>query len=145
MYRATPLSYYISAIISTGLFGTGIVCSAKDIARLDTPSGQTCGSYLDSYAKASGSVILNPDDATGCEVCPYSTADSLLAYFNIYFEDRWWQWGVTIGYNVANIALAVLLYWIARVPKGARKERNQQEKKTEVEDNQACHPERQSS
>ncbi|XDG09979.1 hypothetical protein ABKA04_009594 [Annulohypoxylon sp. FPYF3050] len=119
MYRATPLSYYISAIISTGLSGSNITCSSNDILQLDPPPDQTCGSYL----SAPSSVVLNPDDTAGCQVCPYTSADALLAYFGIYYEDRWWQYGVTIAYNVINILLAFLLYWLVMVPKGAKKEK----------------------
>ncbi|KAK6950635.1 hypothetical protein Daesc_007159 [Daldinia eschscholtzii] len=45
MYRATPLSYYMSAIMSTGLSGANITCSDKDILQLDPAPGQACGSY----------------------------------------------------------------------------------------------------
>ncbi|KAI1451453.1 BcatrD protein [Annulohypoxylon moriforme] len=119
MYRATPLSYYISAIISTGLSGSDIYCSANDLLHLDPPPDQTCGSYLSSPT----SVVLNPDDREGCQVCTYTSADALLAYFGIYYDNRWWQFGVTIAYNVINVMLALLLYWMVKVPKGPRKER----------------------
>ncbi|KAI1754031.1 BcatrD protein [Xylaria castorea] len=118
-YRATPLSYYISAIISTGLSGIDVACSSSDILRLDPPPGQTCGSYLGSSVPK----LLNPDSASGCEVCMYTSTDSLLAYFNIFFKDRWWEWGVTIAYNLVNIALTFLLFWLVKVPKGAKKHR----------------------
>lgn len=116
MYRATPLSYYISAIMSTGLSGMRIDCTSNDILRLDPPSNETCGSYLSSAA----AVVLNQEAVESCEVCLYTTADALLSYFGIYFDDRWWQWGVTVAFNVINIALAILLYWLVRVPKGAK-------------------------
>ncbi|KAI0114413.1 BcatrD protein [Nemania sp. FL0031] len=115
-YRATPLSYYISAIISTGLSGIDVSCSPSDSWQFNPPPNQTCGSYL------GGSVpkLLNPDSIGACEVCMYGSVDSLLAYFNIYFHDRYWEWGVTIAYNVINIALTFLLYWLVQVPKRPR-------------------------
>ncbi|KAF5006716.1 hypothetical protein FDECE_6926 [Fusarium decemcellulare] len=65
MYRATPLSYYVSAVMSTGLSGTDIECSSDDILRFDPPAGQSCGSYIE----ASGtSRILNPNDESSCEL-----------------------------------------------------------------------------
>ncbi|KAI1120567.1 BcatrD protein [Nemania abortiva] len=117
-YRATPLSYYISAIISTGLSGIDIACSAKDSLQLDPPPNQTCGSYLGTSVPR----LLNPNSTSACEVCMYTSVDSFLAYFNIYFHDRWWEWGVTIAYNVINIALTFLLYWMARVRKRSKKQ-----------------------
>ena len=100
--------------MATGLSGLGIDCSADDILHLDPPLDQTCGSYL----SAPGLKVYNPADKADCEVCTYTTSDSLLAYFNIFFEDRWWQWGVTVAYNAANIAITLLFYWLFRVRKG---------------------------
>ena len=113
MYLATPLSYYISAIISTGLAGVSITCAADELVRVNPPQGQTCGSYLNSTMNR----ILNPNDKAACEVCMYATADTLLAYFGIFFTDRWWQWAVTIAYNAINVMLMVMLYWMVNVPK----------------------------
>ncbi|PSR88503.1 ABC transporter [Coniella lustricola] len=118
MWRATPLSYYISAIMSTGIAGTTIICSAKDVLTLDPPSGQTCGAYLTGTVPR----ILNPNATSGCQVCEYTTADSLLSVFSIYYKDRWWQWGVTVVYNVINVVLIFVLYRLIRVPRGAKKQ-----------------------
>jgi ABC-type multidrug transport system permease subunit len=51
----------------------------------------------------------------------YTNVDSLLAYFGIHVADRWWQWGVTVVYNVINIGIAILLYWAVKVPKDKKK------------------------
>ncbi|KAI1475138.1 ABC transporter [Daldinia eschscholtzii] len=117
MYRATPLSYYMSAIMSTGLSGANITCSDKDILQLDPAPGQSCG----SYNMTSTILFSDPEDLKGCRVCMSGSTDSLLANFGIYYRDRWWQWGVTIVYNVINVILAVLLYWMVRVPKKPRR------------------------
>ena len=121
MYWATPLSYYVSAIISTGISGSEITCSSNDLLRLNPPPDQTCGEYLNS----STSVVLNPDDTAVCEVCNFSNADSFLAMFGIFYGDRWWQYGVTIAYNVINVMLALLLYWAIKVPKGRNKQKRE--------------------
>jgi ATP-binding cassette subfamily G (WHITE) protein 2 (PDR) len=97
--------------MSTGLAGTNIICSMGEILRLDPPEGETCGSYLNSSVPA----VLNPDATSGCQACMYTSADSLLAYFGMQFNDRWWDWAVTVAYNVANIVLGLLLYRITRV------------------------------
>ncbi|KAI1390594.1 ABC transporter [Hypoxylon trugodes] len=117
MYRVTPLSYYMSAIMGTGLSGAHVTCTNASVVRLDPPPGQSCNEYLNS----SGVLVQNPNDYAGCQICSYTDADQLLDNYGIHFEDRWWEWGVTIAYNVINIALAVLLYWSVRVPKGAKK------------------------
>ncbi|KAF1846524.1 AtrD, ABC-transporter [Cucurbitaria berberidis CBS 394.84] len=122
MYRATPLSYYISGIISVGLSGVKIVCARKNLAHIPAiPSGDTCASYLASYITSSGVQLLNPDATADCQVCEYANTDALLATYGIYFSQRWRNWGITVAYNCINIGLAFLLWWMVKVPRTARK------------------------
>jgi ATP-binding cassette subfamily G (WHITE) protein 2 (PDR) len=113
MYRATPLSYYISGLIGTGLSGMNITCAAKDLLQIPSiPDNSTCATYLSSYLKSSGGRLLNGDATSSCQFCPYSKADSVLATFGIYFDERWQNWGITVVFNVINVGLAFLIYWL---------------------------------
>jgi len=113
MYRATPLSYYMSGIMSTGLSGMRIACKAKDLVTIPAvPANMTCGTYLEQYLAVSGGSLRNPDAVAHCQVCPYTDADVLLEYFGMRFGDRWWNWGTTMAYNGINIGLAALLCWL---------------------------------
>jgi ATP-binding cassette, subfamily G (WHITE), member 2, PDR len=118
MYRATPLSYYISGIISTGLSGVTIRCSPTDIANIPfVPSGETCGSYLASYLNDTGVQLMNPAAATDCQICPWANTDAILATYGIMYSERWRNWGITIAYNCFNIGACYLLWWLVKVPK----------------------------
>lgn len=64
--------------------------------------------------------LLNPEARTACKVCPISDTNSVLASFGIYFANRWRDLGISLAYVVANVGLAMVLYWAARVPKGAK-------------------------
>ena len=59
MYYATPLTYFINVLVSTGLSGVEIICTAKEILRFDPASGQSCSSYLKEYMHAAGGSLLN--------------------------------------------------------------------------------------
>ncbi|KAH7398520.1 putative ABC multidrug transporter [Pyrenochaeta sp. MPI-SDFR-AT-0127] len=123
MYRATPLSYYVSGIISVGLSGVKIVCEPKNLATiLSVPSGETCDSYLRNYINVTRVQLLNaPGENTNCQICPYADTNTLLATYGIYFSQRWRNWGITVAYNCINIGLAFLLWWLVKVPRNARK------------------------
>lgn len=121
MYRVTPVTYFINAMVSTGLAGVRVTCSANEILKFDPPEGQNCGSYLKEYMNEMGGSLLNPNATQQCRFCPVSTTDNLLATLGIYYGDRWRNFAITVAYSVVNVVGALCLYWLLRVPKGARR------------------------
>ena len=124
MYRATPLTYFTSAMVSTGISGVQIQCAQNEILTFDTPDGQVCSTYLEDYINQYGGQILNSATSQQCHLCPVSDTDSLIAAIGISYENRWRDFGITLAYSVINIVGALILYWCFRVPKtvcGGRK------------------------
>ena len=118
LYRSTPMTYFVSSIVSTGVAGIDVICTAKELVRFDPPSGQDCISYLSAYMTDAGGTLPNPSATQQCEFCPIGKTDDLLATLGIYFRYRWRNFGITLVYSVFNVAGALLLYWLVRVPKG---------------------------
>ena len=121
MYRVTPITYFTNAMVSTGISGVEVTCTAQEILKFDPPSGQSCGTYLTDYINAMGGKLFNADATRECQFCPVSTTDSLIARLGIDYGDRWRNLGITLIYSVVNVAGALFLYWCFRVPKGARR------------------------
>ena len=115
MYRVSPLTYLVSAMTSTGLHSLSIDCSSTELSVFDPPNDLTCGVYLEQYLTLSPGRLLNPSARDGCEYCPISNADQFLATSNIYWEDRWRNYGIVLGYIAFNIIAATGLYYIFRV------------------------------
>lgn len=120
MYRSTPITYFVNAIVSTGIAGVRVQCSAKEIVRFDPPLGQICGSYLQDYIVQAGGTLLNPTATRQCQLCPVSTTDDVIAQIGVFYHDRWMDFGLSLVYSVLNVIGALVLYWAFRVPKGAR-------------------------
>ncbi|KAI9876910.1 MAG: hypothetical protein M1830_005311 [Pleopsidium flavum] len=120
MYRVTPVTYFINTLVSTGLSGVEVICTTNEILEFDPANGQDCGSYLKEYMNQAGGSLLNPQATQECQFCPVSSTDSLLAALGIYYEDRWRNFAITLVYSFVNVAGALCLYWLFRVPKGAR-------------------------
>ncbi|KAL8792682.1 MAG: hypothetical protein Q9195_004742 [Heterodermia aff. obscurata] len=120
MYRSTPITYFINAMVSTGIAGVSVNCSAEEIVRFDPPLGQTCGSYLQDYVVRVGGTLLNPSALRQCQLCPVSTTDNVIARIGVFYHDRWRDLGISLVYSVINVIGALVLYWAFRVPKGAR-------------------------
>lgn len=121
MYRATPLSYYVSGIMSTGISGVEIVCTPADIANIPSvPSGETCASYLSTYIDETGVQLLNGDATSNCEICPWGNTDTLLATYGIYYSERWRNFGITLAYIGFNVAATYALWYLVKIPRGKK-------------------------
>ena len=120
MYRSTPITYFVNAMVSTGIAGVSVNCSAREILRFDPPLGQTCEIYLKDYIGRSGGTLLNPTALQQCQLCPVSLTDNVIARIGIFYHDRWRDFGISLVYSVVNVLGALVLYWAFRLPKGAR-------------------------
>lgn len=118
MYRSTPVTYFLSAIVSTGMAGTDVVCSEDEIVKLNTPINTSCGIYLAKVLSSSGGRLLNPNALDQCCVCPIARTDDVLATLGIFYNERWRNFGISILSSVVNVATSFGLYWLFRVPKG---------------------------
>lgn len=119
MYYISPVTYFISALISPSVAGVPITCTGTEVVQFNPPSGQNCASYLQDYLSYANGNLLNPNATDRCRICPIADTNSLLGVLGIHFEDRWRNLGISIMFSLANIALALLLYWLVRIPRGA--------------------------
>ncbi|RAL10497.1 ATP-binding cassette transporter [Aspergillus homomorphus CBS 101889] len=115
MYRVSPLTYLIAGITATGLHGRAIRCSSEEMSVFNPPSGQTCGQYLAQYLQVAPGQLYNPSATQGCQYCQLRNADQYLASSNIYYSERWRNYGIGWAYIGFNILGTVALYYIFRV------------------------------
>ncbi|KAJ5082669.1 hypothetical protein N7532_011712 [Penicillium argentinense] len=115
MYRVSPLTYLIAGITSTGLHGRQIHCADAEMSVFNPPSGLTCGEYLTPYVTAAGGQLYNPAATANCQYCQLSNADQYLASSNIFYSERWRNFGLGWAYISFNIFGTVLMYYMFRV------------------------------
>ncbi|KAK9722189.1 Multidrug resistance protein [Basidiobolus ranarum] len=120
MYRVSPFTYLVSAMLSTGVSGTNAVCEAVEYLHFDPPSNMTCGEYMSNYISYAGGYLLDPNATGSCSFCVISSTDTFLASVSSYYKDAWRNFGLMWVYIVFNIGAAVFIYWLARVPKGSK-------------------------
>ncbi|KAL9030670.1 MAG: hypothetical protein Q9196_001236 [Gyalolechia fulgens] len=123
MYRSTPITYFVNAMVSTGLAGVTVKCSTAELVEFDPPATATCGQYLRGFATQAGGALLNPDATQQCQFCTVSTTDALIARLGIFYQNRWRNFGISLAYCVINIVGALLLYRLFRVPFGVHRAR----------------------
>lgn len=115
MYRVSPFTYWIGAMASTQVHGRQVVCSSAELSVFDPPSGQTCWDYLKDYATLAGGQVLNKNATSGCEYCPLTIGDQYLATSEIYYDQRWRNFGIVWAFIAFNVFMATLLYYLFRV------------------------------
>ncbi|KAK0705778.1 ATP-binding cassette transporter [Apiosordaria backusii] len=121
VYRASPLSYWVSSILSTGLANVGVYCAENEFVTFEPPSGQSCGEYMAEYISRSGGYLLDEAQRGECSYCPISETNVFLAAISSDYGDRWRNFGIIWVYIFFNVGAACVLYWLARMPKGKSK------------------------
>ncbi|XDG06438.1 hypothetical protein ABKA04_006053 [Annulohypoxylon sp. FPYF3050] len=124
MYRVSPFSYLVSAMLSVALANTHVQCANNEYVHFDPPAGMTCFQYLDPYRNLTGGYIeVGTENRTSdCSYCTTYETNTYLAQANSYYSERWRNFGIFWAYIVFNIFGALFVYWLARVPKGKKKE-----------------------
>lgn len=123
MYRVSPFTYLVDGMLSTGLGNTVIRCADIEYLHFDPPSGQTCSQYMATYISEAGGYV-SPETinaTTDCSFCSADQTNTYLASLNSYYTHRWRNFGLMWVYIVFNVAGALFLYWLVRVPKKAKK------------------------
>lgn len=124
MYRVSPLTYFISGTLATGIANVPVKCSSYEYLKFSPPSGQTCAKYMSEYIKELGTGYLaDPSSTTNCEFCQYSNTNVFLKSVSSSYNERWRNYGIFICYIAFNYIAGVFLYWLARVPKNSGKKK----------------------
>lgn len=124
MYRVSPFTYFVSAILSVGLANSEVTCSEVEILKFSPGAGLSCGEYMESYIKFAGGYLLDEEAMDECRFCTTKSTNVFLASINIDYGRRWRDIGIFIAYIFINIIGALFFYWLARVPKGSREKRS---------------------
>lgn len=117
MYRVSPLTYIISAMLSVGVANHSVQCDEIELLSFQPPPGQTCGDYMAPYNSVAFGAVYNPDATSNCQFCSLSNTNIFLATVDSYYGERWRNLGLIWAYIVFNIGAALFIYWVARVPK----------------------------
>ncbi|KGO76641.1 CDR ABC transporter [Penicillium italicum] len=131
MYRVSPFTYLVSAMLSTGTAGTNVYCEPVEMLHFEPTAGKTCFEYMNTYinglvvngtqvAPPAGGYLLDNNATSDCAFCTMAKTDTYLASVMSYYSEAWRNFGIMWAFIIFNIFGAVCIYWLARVPKGTR-------------------------
>ncbi|QIW97286.1 hypothetical protein AMS68_002804 [Peltaster fructicola] len=116
MYYVNPSTWWIGGVLSATLHGIPVECASSETAHFDPPpGGQTCSDYAGSFASSAGGYLLNPNDTSDCQYCPYQNGDQFLATLNISANDKWRDFGIFLVFVFTNYLLVYFFIYTVRV------------------------------
>ncbi|KFY20922.1 hypothetical protein V491_03314 [Pseudogymnoascus sp. VKM F-3775] len=121
MYRVSPFTYLVDAMLSVGIANTKVVCAENELLHFDPAANQTCLEYMSPYMSVAGGQVLNPSATADCSYCSLDSTNQFLASISSSYDNRWRNFGLLWVYIIFNVAMALVLYWAVRVPKGAKR------------------------
>ncbi|KAJ7695504.1 hypothetical protein B0H17DRAFT_1056061 [Mycena rosella] len=120
MYRVSPFSYLVGGMLATGVANTEVHCSSIELLNVDPTAGKTCGDYFAAYMSFAGGSVVNPDATSGCQFCSVAETNVFLAGINIFYEQRWRNFGILWVFIFFNVGGVMFFYWLGRVPKNKK-------------------------
>lgn len=114
MYRVSPITYIVSAMLSTGVGQNAVRCSELELLVFQPRANQTCAEYLEAFPIGA---LYNPSATENCMYCPMASTDQFLASTDIFYSHRYRDYALIWAYIVFNVCAAFFLYWLVRVPK----------------------------
>ncbi|OAG12301.1 putative multidrug resistance ABC transporter [Paraphaeosphaeria sporulosa] len=125
MYRVSPFSYMVSGMLSVGVANSKVICAPNELLNFEPPQGQSCGEYMSTYQQVFGGYAQDPNATSGCQYCSVGDTNVFLASVHAEYSKVWRNFGILWAYVLFNIAGALFFYWLARVPKKAKKEKEE--------------------
>lgn len=121
MYRVNPLTYVVESFLVSSLANAPVECASNEIVSF-TPANGTCEEYLSDYMSMAGGYLTGGSGSSTeeCNYCPMSSTNTFLQGMNMSYDNRWRDFGFLWAYAIFNIAGAIFLYWLARVPKAKK-------------------------
>lgn len=125
MYRVSPFTYLVEGMLSTGIANQAVTCATNEYLTFNPPSGETCKTYMAEYIKYAGGYLADPSATSNCQYCTYDSTNVFLEAVSASYAHSWRDFGILAVFIVFNMAAAVFLYWLARVPKKSKAEKKE--------------------
>jgi len=111
MYWLTPFHYLLEGMLGVVTHDVPVVCQENEFAVFSAPPGQTCDSYTDAFVKERGGYVTTRADGM-CGLCQYANGDQYAAGFNVFYRNRWRDYGLMWLYDGFNFFVVFLVSWL---------------------------------
>jgi len=134
MYRLSPFTYMVSGMLSVGLARATVRCAENEFVLFEPPNGSTCGQYIQDYRNmVQTGYMEDPQARDNCRWCSIDSTDAFLAQVSSDYSVAWRNFGILWAYVIFNIFAALALYWLIRMPKKTKKEKEDKKQASAAE------------
>ncbi len=122
MYYVSPFHYLVEGLLATAIKDTRVTCASIEYLRFSPPDSQTCEDYMRPYISVAGGYLEQGTEqsTSNCSFCQLGDTNDFLRGVGVNPDNGWRDFGIMFAYIIVNIMGAILIYWLARVPKGAK-------------------------
>ncbi|KAI9806551.1 MAG: hypothetical protein M1833_003738 [Piccolia ochrophora] len=110
MYYVTPFRYLLDGFLGVVVHDVPVICAEDEFARFSPPPGQSCQNYTQAYIQQAGGYVVEEDGL--CKFCQFANGDEFAAGFNVFYSQRWLDYGVFWLFCVFNFMVVFLCSWL---------------------------------
>ena len=111
MYYLTPFTYLLEGFLSAAVHDRPVNCADNEFARFQPPPNESCDSYTQQFVAQAGGYVQTGAEGI-CEFCQYRNGDEFARGFNIYYSNKWRDFGIFIAFCVFNFAFVFFASWL---------------------------------
>jgi ATP-binding cassette subfamily G (WHITE) protein 2 (SNQ2) len=114
IFWVDPIRYFLGGTVSSVLHGVKAHCSPEDLTYFDPPGTQMCAEYARNFLEQNVGYLLNPDATESCAYCKFNVGDDYGRTLDYFYDDRWRDWAVLLGFALANLLGIWFFTWLSR-------------------------------
>ncbi|KAL8703657.1 MAG: hypothetical protein Q9201_003169 [Fulgogasparrea decipioides] len=111
MYYLTPFRYILEGWLGVAVHNRPVICEDSELARFSAPPGQTCETYTQAFIAQAGGYVQTGANGI-CEFCQYKNGDEFARGFNVYYSEKWEDYGVFFAFCVFNFIVVFVASWL---------------------------------
>ncbi|KAL8757198.1 MAG: hypothetical protein Q9199_002383 [Rusavskia elegans] len=111
MYYLTPFTYLLGGFLSAAAHGRPVTCADNELARFPPPPNESCESYTEQFVAQAGGYVRTGAEGI-CEFCQYKNGDEFLKGFNVFYSNKWRDYGIFFAFCGFNFAIVFFASWL---------------------------------
>ncbi|KAL3456754.1 ABC-2 type transporter-domain-containing protein [Aspergillus heterothallicus] len=112
MYWLTPFHYLLEAFLGVLVHQIPMECVEREEARFSLPPGaSSCQDYAGRFTSQAPGYVTDVGGGM-CAYCPYSDGDEFASSFNVYYSNKWRDYGIFWAFIMFNFAAVFFCSWL---------------------------------
>ncbi|KAI9370476.1 ABC-2 type transporter-domain-containing protein [Aspergillus egyptiacus] len=112
MYWLTPFHYLIEGFLGVLVHNIPMECVEREEAFFSLPPGtNSCQEYAGAFVSQAPGYVRDAGNGM-CAYCLYSNGDEFASTFNVYYSNKWRDYGIFWAFVMFNFAAVFFFSWL---------------------------------